>query len=236
MVEMITKRKSVRSYTDQPVPEEIWEKLRNFRMKPLYPEIGVKWEIVDRDDIRCMLKFITPKMIAIYSVKKDGYLENAGFMFQQMDLYLQSLGLGVCWLGMGKPNARVAEAVPGMDFVILLTVGYPDEDFRNGPEDFKREPMESITDQADPRLEPARLAPSSCNSQPWYFRHDGDVIHVFWDQKSLLTRKVLAYFNPIDIGITLAHLYVTNPDTFRFFRTEGVSTPKGFVYMGSITL
>ena len=236
MVEMIEKRKSCRSYTDQPVPDEVWEKLRSFQMKPLYPEIGVKWEVVDREDIRCILKFITPKMIAIYSEKKDGYLENVGFMFQQMELYLQTLGLGVCWLGMGKPNHKVAEAAPGMDFVILLTVGYPADPFRSSPEEFNREPMENISDREDPRLEPARLAPSSCNSQPWYFTHDGEQIHVFWDQHGLIKRAVLAYFNPIDMGIALAHLYLTNPETFRFFRRTDIAAPKGRVYIGTITL
>ncbi len=185
MVTMIEKRKSCRSYTDRPVEDAVWEKLRNFQMKPLDPEIGVQWHVVEREHIRCICKFTTPKLIAIYSEKKDGYLENVGFMFQQMELYLQTLGLGVCWLGLGRPDKEVENLVPGMDFVILLTVGYPDGEFRSGVEEFQREPMEKITDQADARLEPARIAPSSCNSQPWYFTHEGDEIHVYWDQHGL---------------------------------------------------
>ncbi len=233
---MIDKRKSCRSYTDRPVEDAVWEKLRNFQMKPLDPDIKVRWETVSRDHIRCMCKFTTPQLIAIYSEKKPGYLENAGFMFQQMELYLHTLGLGVCWLGLGKPDKEVEELVPGMDFVILLTVGYPDGEFRKGPEEFQRESMEKISDREDIRLEPARLAPSSCNSQPWYFTHEGEEIHVFWDQRGLLKRKILAYFNPIDMGIALAHLYLTNPDTFRFYRKENVTAEKGREYIGTVTL
>lgn len=38
--------------------------------------------------------------------KKAADLENVGFMFQQMDLYQQTLGLDVCWLGMGRMNSQ----------------------------------------------------------------------------------------------------------------------------------
>ena len=52
-------------------------------------------------------------------------MENIGFLFQQMDLYLQTLGLGVCWLGMGKLNPKTTQQVEGMKFVIMLAFGHP---------------------------------------------------------------------------------------------------------------
>lgn len=48
---------------------------------------------------------------------------------------------------------------------------------------FKRKSMEQITDRPDAKLEPARLAPSAVNSQPWFFAHEGDTIHVWCSKK-----------------------------------------------------
>ncbi len=236
MVEMITKRKSVRSYTDELLSEELLEKIRAFQMKPLYPEIGVEFHIVSKEHVRCICPFTTKQLIAVYSEKKEGYLENVGFMFQQMDLYLQKLGLGVCWLGLGKPDKETKELVPGKEFVITLTVGYPDGDARRKDlSEFKRKNLDEIADREDERLENARLAPSSCNSQPWYFIHEGEDIHIYWDQSGLIKHKVLEYFNPMDIGITLAHLYLTYPETFAF-RLESGKERKDYKYMGTFRI
>lgn len=237
MLSMIAKRKSCRSYTDVPVSEELLEKIRSFEMKPLYPEIGVEFRIVTKDQVRNPCPFKTEQLIAIYSEKKDGYLENVGFMFQQMDLYLQSLGLGVCWLGMGRPREGAEDLVPGLEYVIALTIGYPEGDMtRKELSEFNRVTLAEISDREDEKLEPARLAPSSCNSQPWHFVHTEDAIRLYWDQKGLAVRAQFVYFNPIDIGICLAHLYLANAETFSFFKEENVPEIPGHVYMGSFTL
>lgn len=41
---------------------------------------------------------------------------------------------------------------------------------------------------------------------------------------------------PVDAGIALAHLYVANAETFRFFKWENVPQVSGYVYVGSMTL
>ena len=167
--EMIFKRKSCRSFTGKPVDGEMIEKILSFDLKPLYPEIKVRMDIVGRDQVKCICPWTTPQLITIYSEEAEGYLENIGFLFQQMELYLQTLGLGVCWLGMGRMNPKTTTAVEGMKFVIMLAFGHPKGDqLRRELKGFKRKPMEQITDKPDPRLEPARLAPSAVNNQPWF--------------------------------------------------------------------
>ena len=44
--EMIFKRKSCRSFTNIPVDAATIETIKAFPMKPLYPEIKVRWDIV----------------------------------------------------------------------------------------------------------------------------------------------------------------------------------------------
>ena len=230
--EMIFHRKSCRSFTGCPVDADMIESILSFDPKPLYPEINVRMDIVSRDKVKCICPWTTPQVIAVYSEESDGYLENVGFLFQQLDLYLQTLGLGVCWLGMGRMNPKNAPEVDGMKFVIMLAFGYPKGDqLRHDLKGFKRKSMAQISDKPDPRLEPARLAPSSINSQPWYFTHEGDRIHVFSTAKS-----IAGYMNRIDIGITLAHLYVANEETFRFFHAKQAVTPPGYHYIGSMNL
>lgn len=226
LTEMIFQRKSCRSFTGEPVDAEMIEKILSFDLKPLYPQIKVRMDIVSRDKVKCICPWTTPQLIAIYSEETEGYLENIGFLFQQMDLFLQTLGLGVCWLGMGRMNPKTTTEVEGMKFVILLAFGHPKGDpLRHDLKGFKRKPMEKITDQADPRLEVARLAPSAVNSQPWYFTHDGETVHVYCSKKG----------SRLDAGIALSHLYVANEEAFRFFRAENVQEIPGYGYVGSIT-
>ena len=227
MKEMIFSRKSCRSFTGQAVDGEMIEKILSFEPKPLYPQIKVRMDIVGREQVKCICPWTTPQVITVYSEETEGYLENIGFLFQQLDLYLQTLGLGVCWLGMGRMNPKTAEAVEEMRFVIMLAFGHPKGDpLRHDRKAFKRKRMDQIADCPDPKLEPARFAPSAVNSQPWYFVHEGDAIHVYCASKGSM----------LDIGIALSHLYVTYEDTFRFFRTEGIRDLNGRRYVGSVTL
>lgn len=225
--EMIYRRKSTRSFTGVSVDDATVHRISEFfaELKPLYPEIQVRGEIVDREQVRCFLPWTTPQLVAIFSEEKDGYLENVGFMFQQLDLYMQSLGLGVCWLGMGRLDSKgiVEErSTDNLKFVILLAFGHPKgEATRQSIAEFKRKKLIEIADKVDENLEPARLAPSSVNSQPWYFTHEGDTIHTYCIRGGLF-RKALGDMNLVDMGICLSHMYLSNPDTFRFFKVEEV--------------
>lgn len=237
--DMIVRRKSVRSFTAQPVEPETIGKIKDFlkTIRPLYPDIRFRGEILPRESVKCFLPWTTPQLMCVYSEEREGFLENVGFVFQQLELYMQSLGLGACWLGMGKMRERQADGADGLRFVIMIAFGYPKGDGqRHSLSEFRRKSLSEISDWADERLEPARLAPSSVNSQPWYFSHEGDLIHAYCTRKGMLKTKFYLDMNRIDMGIALAHLYVSYPERFRFFRSETVPEVKGYGYMGSISL
>lgn len=240
--EMISKRKSTRSYTNVPVDEATLQKITEFtaNIKPLYPDIKVRSEIVNRESVRCICPWTTPQLITIFTEDKGDALVNVGFMFQQLDLYIQSRGLGVCWLGMGKLSTQgivETKSDDDLQFVMMLAFGEPKgESLRASTGEFKRKSLVDISDKEDERLELARLAPSSVNSQPWYFIHEGGTIHTYCALQGFLKAKTLGDMNQIDIGIALAHMYISNPDTFRFFKVESVKEIKGYAYMGSFTL
>ena len=235
----ITQRKSTRSYTDTPLDAETLKKIEDFisTIKPLYPQIKTQTKIVSKKDVRSLMKWLPPQVLAIYSEEKDGLYENIGFMFQQLDLYFHSIGLGSCWIGLGKTHKEVSADIQGMKFVILLAFGYPqDTSFRLSAKDFKRKSLTEISDISDYSLEPARLAPSAVNSQPWYFVTDGDYIHTYQNKRSLVAPKMLKNMNRIDMGIALSHMYVSNPDSFEFFSLKEYPEQNGREYIGSFKI
>ncbi|MBQ1251561.1 MAG: nitroreductase [Firmicutes bacterium] len=238
LYDMIGQRKSFRKYKDIPVDEEVLAKVLAFikDAKALYPEINVDAEILGREHIRTLMTWMPQQCIAIYSTEHEWDLENVGFIFQQVDLYIQSLGLGSCWVGLGRPKgAAVKNKENDEKFVILLTIGHPDETLRTDVSQFKRKSLSEISDTVDEALEPARLAPSAVNSQPWYFLHEDGIYHLFRTKPRSIKGRSLNDFNRMDVGIVLAHMYVAHPDTFSFFRGDHPEWKNG-IYIGSFTI
>jgi nitroreductase len=230
-------RRSCRSYSSEPLSRAELAEIEDFSktLVPLDSEIQTAMQIVPADSVRFYFPWKSPQLIAFFSENKPGYLENAGFMLQQMDLWLQSQGLGVCWLGLGKLKNQI-QTPDGMEFVILLAFGTPKEALSREKRKFNRKTMAEISDREDKKLECVRVAPSSTNSQPWYFTHEGETIHAFRSEAGLLRHAMLGTMNRIDMGIALAHVYVENPESFRYFSAEPASIPAGHRYTGSFTL
>ena len=232
---IIYQRKSVRKYKPVLVDGKTIAKILDFcsKLKPLFPNIKVKYFINEKKNIRCILPWKTEQVITIISENKNGYLENVGFMFQQLDLYLQYLGLGSCWLGMGSLKDYPIE--DGFVFVIMIAFGIADEPIKRDILEFKRKELREISDILDERLNCARLAPSAINSQPWYFVHEKDVIHAY-QKDSLFKREILSKKNQIDMGIALSHIYIENKNSFEFFVLNNPPNIKGAKYTGSFKI
>lgn len=237
LVNMIPHRRSVRAYRAEAINDATLADLRAFMgsLVPLFPDAKVEGRIIPTSHGSFMQKWKTPHFIAIFSDDSDEGLINVGFMYQQLDLYAQSLGLGTCWVGLSSLND--SESVPeGMKLAIMMAIGIPDDVPERETADFKRKAANEISDMPDERLEVLRLAPSATNSQPWFVTHEGDTLHIWREQLGLLKKRTLGRMNKIDMGIGLCHLYVTNPDTFRFWKEENPPTLEGQIYIGSVTL
>lgn len=220
-------RKSARNYLDDEIDmSAIREFLDNVTV--LTPEINYSYEILTKDEVNIRTRWKAPYYIALYSEKKENYGVNLGFVFQQLSLFMQSLGIGSCWVGM----ATVKEKNP--EFVILISFGKSDDMTRDITK-FKRKSLSEISDMEDERLKPAQLAPSAVNSQPWYFKHTEDGFDVFKVKHNIVKQKIFGRWNDIDIGIALAHLYVSNKNTFEF-EFKNKEDIKGYTYVGSLKI
>lgn len=224
--EQIYVRKSCRNYLDDEVDMDL---IHDFMsdVKPLVEAIDYSYTILPASEVNVRTRWTAPYYLALYSEKKEHYLENIGFIFQQLSLYLQSVGIGNCWVGMASPKKKTD------DFVITISFGKSDKMTRD-ISSFKRKDLNKISDFADDKLIPAQLAPSAINSQPWYFKHADEGFDVYQVKQNILKRQVLKRWNPIDVGIALAHLYVSNEDTFNFIKKTSFEDIKGYTYTGSI--
>ena len=230
----IYKRKSVRQYRMEGLKSETLAEIEDFikNITPLHDEIRVNYKIVT--ETKNLLPVKAPHYILIYSEEKDGYLNNVGFMFQQLDLYLSSRGLGSCWLGMAKPKDKADDK---KDFVISMGFGEAlDNPYREISE-FKRKPAEEVYSGIDERSEAARLAPSASNSQNWFFDKQNDKIHVYQKSINALQNVLYGKMNQIDIGIALCHMYIVslqNGMSFEFIKDVNHKEVKGFNYIGTV--
>jgi hypothetical protein len=206
---MITKRKAIRTYTENPLSDEVLEDVFSFAAKatPLFPEFKTVFRILTRKEIACVCPLSAPHYLAIYSERSPDADLNCGFILQQVDLYLSSQGLGVCWLGMARPHESMIDNVP---FVILLSFGNSAEAVhRTSIEQFKRKPLAEMSSSGvlPEYIQGMRLAQSAMNKQPWFFSGDARSCRAFSVRgKGLI--NIAEGWRFVDIGIALANLYV----------------------------
>ena len=228
------KRKSNRKYDMTPLSNDQLAKIKAYAdsLQPLYENIKVEYVLTN--DVRNVLPILAPHYLLIYSEKKAEYLRNVGFMFEQLDLFLSSEGLGACWLGMARPSEKTDTS---LEFVIALafgkTIGSPYRELSG----FKRKPLSEISVGSDDRLACARLAPSAVNSQNWFFVCDNGKIHIYEKKSNAIATIMYNKMNNTNMGIVLCHLYVATVHqgkAFTFSQDSAAKELKGYAYIGTV--
>ena len=213
LYKMIFKRKSFhlfRNIGNEHITDielkDIEEQFTKF--KPLIEEINVKIKIVKKStNCRRGQEYC----ILFYSEKKDNYLQNIGYLGEQLDLYLVSKNIGTLWFGIGKVEQKQLD---GLDFVIMIAIAKVDspDKFRKDMYKSKRKDLKEIWNGED-YLDIAniiRFAPSACNTQPWRVDSSASEIKVYRYRKEgkrgIMPKDKVIYYNQIDIGIFLCFL------------------------------
>lgn len=174
----------------------------------LYPDIRTAIRIVPARSVN--FKRDAEYCILIYSEKKDNYLMNAGYLGQQLDLYLVSNNIGSLWYGIGKPEEK---SYLGLDFVIMIAIHKVNDPtlYRKDMFKAKRKALEEIWTGDDLGIANiTRFSPSACNTQPWYVENKDGMLTVYRYRKpgrrGIMPAAAVAYYNRIDIGIYLCIL------------------------------
>jgi nitroreductase len=236
--EIIYKRQSIRKYDEDPLTEETLNGIRRFidNVYVLNPDINWSYDIVGPENIKTLMRWKAPHYLVIFSEPEQNYFQNIGFIFQQVDLFLQSKGIGTCWIGAGSPK-NYENPNPEHEFIILLAFGSPAGEIYRNRDQFKRKKLDEISDREDERLIPAQFAPSAANTQSWYFTHNEDGSYdVYRNKRRFMRNKKMVNWNKIDIGIALAHLHVANFSTFRFALEKPHEELKNKVFEGSFVI
>lgn len=211
---MIFKRKSFHLFRNignaiisQQEIKAIEEAYKTFT--PLYQDIKTAIKIVPADQTTCHRG--QQYCILLYSEKKGNYLQNIGYLGEQLDLFLVFQDIGGLWYGIGKTSEV---SFDGLDFVIMIAISKIGDKTKFRKDMFKSkrkaideiwigQPITGITDII-------RFAPSACNTQPWIVEHEGNTLKVYRYQKpgkrGIMPKDKVTYYNRIDIGIFLCFL------------------------------
>lgn len=265
--ETVQKRYSVRTYAPHPVSKEAKEKIMAYAAKlqnPFGPK--VKFKFIEKETAENGEKLGTYGMIKganlyIGSAIPDDpcAAEALGYEFEQLILYITSLGLGTCWLG-GTFNrgafAKAMDIQEGELFPAISPVGYaaekkrmPEKLFRQTLKANERMPGTKLFFQKDFKtplskteagayrfpLQMLRLAPSAVNKQPWRVVYDGNAFHFF--EKHTVKEAGPLDMQRIDLGIALCHFHLAVQEwklSGRFEKQElNFKVPKDMTYITS---
>lgn len=229
LYQMIFKRRSIRKYKFEAVPEQLLKDIQSFagNVAALCPEISVKTEIKENVDKSLALKGLwkveAPYYLVFYSEDKDGYMMNAGYILEPVLLYMTGKGLGTCYLG----STRIPGGEPsGMKAAIVVAFGYPKSLLYRDPATAKRLPLKELCVFKDEIGEPmknilkaVRLAPSAMNTQPWRFIVYHDRIYVF-SCKEFLPSASMAAMRDMSMGIMLSHLSIAAEELWMNLKIE----------------
>ena len=227
LYDMIFKRKSFhlfRNIGNEHITGEEQKDIENEfnNFKPLVEDIKVKMKIV-KDSTTC--KRGQEYCILLYSEKKDNYLQNIGYIGEQLDLYLVSKNIGTLWFGIGKVEEKQLD---GLDFVIMIAIAKIDDEtkFRKDMYKSKRKELSEIWN-GDNYLDIAiivRFTPSACNTQPWLVESYEKELKVYRYRKpgkrGIMPVDMVKHYNQIDIGIFLCFVELClNKNNIKFERT-----------------
>jgi nitroreductase len=212
----IFSRRSIRHFKNEKLEWSVISGILEYANKlPMLIEgISVEFKLVSnieaKQGFRGPFSIKAPYYLCLSSEDKEDYLLNAGYLMQQMDLYIASKGLGACYVISGP--GRGLKSTMKYDYVIALAFGKASSELYRESSAAKRLPeselivyKEEVTPDIKQVLAAARLAPSIYNSQPWRFVVYKNRIHVF-AKKNLLLAKALDYNKMIDMGVMMTNL------------------------------
>ena len=211
--EMIFRRKSFHIFRDVGNESIRKDELHDIQsayseLTPLNPGIKTAIRIVPEKQTNC--KRGGEYCVLLYSEEKDGYLQNIGYLGEQLDLYLVSRNIGTLWFGIGKTQEKPFE---DMEFVIMFSVRKISDDskFRKDMFKSKRKSAEEIWEgeQIPGVSDIVRFAPSACNSQPWLVKNNGELSVYRYrkpGKRGIMPADKVSFYNRIDIGIFICFM------------------------------
>jgi hypothetical protein len=218
LYEAIFARKSVKRYIMDKLDDAMFINILGFAnsLHSISEDLKVEYKIIEYDQAQQSSKKFSsikaPYYLLFYSSKGKDYELNAGFLMEQITLYLTTKGLGSCYCMKLNPKNLIEES--SLEYMIGLAFGKSDREVYRETNKAKRLPLSDmayikgdISKNTKSILNAVRMSPSNMNSQPWRLVVYDNRIHIFC-KKNIFLRSVLKDMKMIDIGISLAHLFI----------------------------
>lgn len=232
MIESIKKRRSVRTFDEQKMlGDTLIKNIKEFTKSQTNPfNLDITWKLLSAKEYNLTSPVIVGESYYILGkLKKDKNAELAfGYEFEEIVLYLTSLGLGTTWIAGTMQRDRFEKVIDLKDDELMpcvSPVGYPNDkmSFREAlmrkginadkrldfnelfySNDFKTPINNDDLEKHKDILELVRLAPSAVNKQPWRLLICGNNIH-FYKKANKGFDKDEMDIQKIDMGIALNH-------------------------------
>ncbi|MDO4614061.1 MAG: nitroreductase family protein, partial [Lachnospiraceae bacterium] len=212
-------RKTTKNFLKEPVSAEVLSSIGTFysEIPALFPgietEIGITENKAAGKLLNSLFAVQAPYYLSLYSENRDKCGMNAGYICEQISLYLLTKGLGSCFCG-NRPLRGMATTRGSKKLMAVMAFGKPREALTRRHTEAKRLPLNELCamkDQPHPWmkqvLEAARLAPSQANHQPWRFVIMGNRIHIFSKKQSA---ERLKKWEEFDFGMMFAHIMIAS--------------------------
>lgn len=209
---MIFKRKSFHVFRNigelKITDEELNDVLEAFKtFTPLVEGIKVELHAVKKSSLAIGQEYC----LMLYSEVKNHYLQNIGYLGEQLDLYCVSKNIGTLWFGLGKTDQKQKN---GLDYVIMIAIRKVDSEtnFRKDMYQSKRKSLNQIWRGESYQTigDIVRFAPSAVNSQPWLVEATENELKVYRVKTKMAIGNIFGgkmdFYNQIDIGIFLCFL------------------------------
>lgn len=265
LYEAIFHRRSVRKYPESHLSEEKLSEIRKLLTdRPrLYSNISSDVALVEngkelQGNISGIIsdygKVQSPHYLIVSSEGEEGHLADIGYSLEYLVLQLTSMGIGTCWIGKGfkdeelenlvdlpaaqESRALIAFGPPGPDQE-LARIGEP---HRKGLNHFLLDKRESQLNEKERKLiDCLRRAPSAINGQPWRISIEEEMIHLFIELRSRITRTLIGNMmtmNKIDGGIGLSHLEISGRNLWNHtsIQSDDEFDLNGLEYIGSLNI
>ncbi|MCC0644554.1 MULTISPECIES: nitroreductase family protein [unclassified Clostridioides] len=169
---IILNRKSVREYKKTDIKEEYLSEIKKYSesCKKLVPEIEVDIRVMNRSEVFDNLDKIAgykgnmidaPSYIIILSEVKDNYIENSGYIGENIIFKVTDLGIGSCWVTF-EDSKKVLDKL-GIDsdkeVTGIIAIGYGENasntkvlNATKTGENYSKSDMQVVSDNSSSRL------------------------------------------------------------------------------------
>ncbi len=243
MKDAILTRKSQRTFTGQKLTDVDYQKLMNYLEDTahLIGPFGNKIKIffmdssgqeVEKVGTYGVIKKAPAYLVTVCKNDREN-LFDCGYVFEKLVLYMESIGLGTCWMGGTFNRTNIKVPIEEGEFIpVVSPIGYPEGKkalaermFRSFAKSDQRKAFESLFFYKDFKtpmtlensgrkgyqnieiLKSVRLAPSASNKQPWRILMDEEcTAHLYIERTPNYGYGRLSYdIQMVDMGIAASH-------------------------------